>query len=65
MEELKINQKVMTVDKDGNKDFGTIHEVYPPCDDHSGRIIVYLNHKYSDSYAEFLYCDIGKSLILV
>lgn len=65
MEELRINRKVMIVFKDGVKEFGTIQELYPPCDDHSGRIVVHINHKYYDSYAEFWYSDVGKSLILV
>jgi hypothetical protein len=61
--EPKINQKVKIIDE-GMYYFGTIQKIFPPCEDHSGRIIVHIPAR-APHYREFWYSDLGKTLILV
>ena len=56
----KINQKVKIIP---SGEVGTITAIYPPCNEHSGRIIVYLHTKRRrNHYAEFWYSDLNHSL---
>lgn len=61
MVEPRINQKVKTISGEA----GNIHKIYPPCEEHSGRIIVYIPSKHRPIFREFWYSDLGKSLFLV
>lgn len=63
MNEPKPNQKVIIMND--KKEVGTIHKIFPPCEEHSGRIIVYVSSRRKQYYTEFWYSDIGKSLILL
>ena len=63
--EPKVNQKVKIIDG-SMQYFGTIEKIFPPCEDHSGRIIVYTPAPaWMPHYREFWYSDLGKTLILV
>ena len=61
MNNLKINQKVYVPE---TGEVGTITALYPPCDTHSGRIIVYIHSKTRSYYTEFWYSEVGKNLIV-
>lgn len=61
MIKLKQNQKVKII----TGEVGNIHKVYPPCEEHSGRIIVYIPTKHRPMFKEFWFSDLGETLFLV
>ena len=61
MIEPKLNQKVKII----TGEVGNIHKVYPPCDEHSGRIIVHIPTKHGLTLREFWFSDLGETLFLV
>lgn len=60
----KVNQKIKIVRKN-EIIYGTIQEIYPPCEEHTGRIICQVHEKFGERIEEFWFSDIDKTLFIV
>lgn len=61
MAEPRLNQKVKII----TGEVGNIHKICPPCNEHSGRIIVYIPTKHRPTFREFWFSDLGETLFLM